>query len=312
MGSGAPPGVLINARAGWVRRNLAFCRELRQRLPDGHTQLTGATDEIGPALQALRACKIQALVLVGGDGTLTTSLTELVRVWPSAEWPAVVVTRGGTINTLARALGARSDPAESLEQLLAGGAASETRRALLRVRADAARERCGMIFGLGAAARWLEVYYAAPPQGVLDAVQWVARSLGSAIVNGRLARRIFEPVEGQLALDEQAAQPLRLTVLGAATVREVGLGFRPFLSAGDQPDRFHLLHSDAPGVRYLLELPAARLGIAMPGTCMRHHTPRSADLRLAREQRWMIDAELQPPARRLELSLTPPLCFWGF
>jgi hypothetical protein len=307
-----PPGVLINARAGWVRRNLDFYDDVRALLPHGYAQLTGAADEIPPALEALRARKVAALVLVGGDGTLTTSLTALLRVWPSAEWPPVVVTRAGTISTIAHALGAHADPRVSLERLLAGDAPRETARPLLHARPDAGSERCGFIFGIGAAVRWLQAYYASPPRGVLDAMRMIARALGSALINGRLARQMFERVEGELWLDDEPAASLGVTVLGAATLREVGLGFRPFLSAGERPDRFHLLHSDARGARFLLELPAARLGAAMPGSCLRHHSVARAVLRFERPQPWMIDAELQPPAARLELSLTPPLCLWAF
>ena len=311
MGS-AFAGALINARAG--KRAGQVADELRARFPRGCVHLTGALDEIAPALDALRALDVGTIVLVGGDGTVSATLTELVRSWPQAEWPAIVLTCGGTVNTIAKALGARRSPEAAVDHLLAGDVPRETLRPALRVSADGQEPLCGMIFGNGVATRWLEAYYAAPSQGVVEAARLVSQAVGSALVGGSFARQLFEPFEGRLRVDGHWLDDQAFTAIGASTIRDVGLGFRPFHSAEQHPGRFHLLHTDAGPGRVVLELPAARLGLAdAPGCgCLRHHSPQRAEITLDTPQRWMIDADIQAPAKELQLSITTPLRFWTF
>ena len=309
----ASPGVIVNARAGQGLRDPDLERKLCDRLSPRWVRITRAPDEVAPALDELRAQGVDVLMLVGGDGTISGTLGELVRVWPRAEWPALVVTSGGSVNTIAQSLGARSSPETALERLVEGRTARETCRPLLRVRADAAVEpRYGMIFGAGFATRWLDAYYAAPSRGSASAARVVGQALVSAATGTGFARRLCEPFDADLSVDARPVPDRRFCVIGAATVENVGLGFRPFHHAGEDPQRFHLLHADAHPLRLALELPALRFGRAGPLSCLRHHRAERAAVELPSPEPWMIDAELQPPASRIEIDLTAPLRFWTF
>jgi diacylglycerol kinase family enzyme len=72
------------------------------------TPVVDAQDEIGPALASLLDRGIDSLVIVGGDGTFPHTLTHLLRRGDPAKLPAIVPTRGGTVNTVA--VGRRGAP----------------------------------------------------------------------------------------------------------------------------------------------------------------------------------------------------------
>jgi len=302
-------GILVNARAGAAKHDPGLVQRIAALLPEGRVQLTSSAEEIPPALDRLRAQEIDLLVLVGGDGTVGGSLTQLLEHWPAEARPAVALAPGGTVNTSAKSLGAREGPEAYLRRLLEARTHDESPRPLVRVRAEGEAAGSGMIFAMGAAVRFLELYYGETGLGVRGAATIVGRVLASLAVGGPLARRFFSPVPVSIEVDGELLDVDRFTVIGASSVRDIGLGFRPFHTAGSDPSRFHLLVSDAGTARLAVELPALRLGLDSPGSCLRHHSARQVSLRFLEPQPWSIDADLHPPARSLEIQATEAIRF---
>lgn len=303
------PGVLVNLRAGSTRQDPAPLERLRALVPAERIQLTEREAEIAPALDALRETGVDTLVLVGGDGTVGGTLTELLARWPETELPSILLTPGGTINTIARSLGASARPDRLVQRLLERGARAQTRRPLVQARSAEGLCRSGMIFANGAAVRWLRLYYGASPRGVSGAASVVARVVGSAGVGGGLAGRIFQRAAVTIELDGEPLAHERFTVVAASSVRHIGLGFQPFPLAGRDPERFDFAITEASAGRILIELPALRLGIPLRHSCIRHRAARSVRMRFAEAQPWAIDADVFPEAQELELRATRPLRF---
>lgn len=302
------PVVLINGHAGSVRRDPGLPERLRRRLPADHVRTTQSVDEIADALEALRATGAQTLFVVGGDGSVTGTLTELMRVWPESELPELVLTAGGTINTIATSLGARGRPDEMLTRFLAApGGADALVRPLLRIAAEDAPARYGMIFANGAAARFLAEYYDGP-SGARPAAALVARTLLAMPLGGDLARRMFEPYEALVEIDGEPSEG-RFSVAGAASVRHVGLGFAPFRTAGHWPDRFHWLSTAATPGALGREIPLFALGIYAPRSCLAHASPRSVRLSTAGPEPYTIDGDLFEACRRVEIDAGPQIRF---
>ena len=302
------PVILINGHAGAVRRDPSLPERMRRRLPADHVRTTQSLDEISGALEALRATGAETLFLVGGDGSVTGTLTELMRVWPESELPELVLTAGGTVNTIATSLGARGRPDEMLTRFLAAPGGGDTIvRPLLRLTAENAGMRYGMIFANGAAARWLAEYYEGP-SGARPAAALVARTLFSMPLGGELARRMFEPYEARIEIDGEPSQG-RFTVAGGATVRHVGLGFAPFRTAGRRPDRFHWLSTDATPGRLGREIPLFALGIYPPRSCLAHASPRSVRPSPACPGPYTLDGDLFEAARRVDIEAGPRIRF---
>ena len=303
--SDARVGVLINARAGALRRDPALADRIRRQLPPECVKQTADVGEIADALLALRKVEADTLFLVGGDGSVGATLTELVRVWPEPR-PAVVLTRGGTINTIPLSLGARGRPDQMLERLLAGGRSAETERPLLRVDADG-EERFGLIAANGGAARWLEVYNAGP-RGRAAAAALVARILAAVPVGGQLARRIFQAYRAELELDGAAIET-GITVAGGASVRHVGLGFAPFRTAGMYPDRFHFVWTDASPLRLAAEIPLFAADVYGRRSCLRHEAVKRARIVSEGSEPYTIDGDLFAPTRELRIEAGPLVRF---
>lgn len=303
-------GILVNGRAGGMRRNPARLARLEAQLPPERVCVTRDVGEIAAALQALRDAGVDTLAVVGGDGSVGGTLTEVIRCWPADALPAVSLTRGGTINTIARSLGARGAPEEQVRELLARHDwRVDTRRPLVEVRSAEGERRAGMVFANGVAVRWLRLYYEDSRQGVAGAAAVVARIVASAGVRGSLARSLFQPSGIRVELDGQALPFERFTVTAAASVEHIGLGFRPFLLAGRDPETFEFAITEARAARLCLELPSLRLGHRRRGSCIHHWPARHVRLRFDEAEPWSVDADVFAATRELELCASPPLRF---
>ena len=300
-------GILINANAKLAKRDAQLVDRLRRRLPPGRVHATSRVEDIAPALEALLTLPLDALLLVGGDGTLAQTLTRLLAKHDAAGLPAIVPTRGGTVNTVATSLGARGTPEQTLAALLRGDPFREERRAVVRVEADDGSPVFGFLFANGVGARFLQLYYDDSPMGPAGAVSVLSRITGSALVGGDLARRIFAPFEATLAID--GAPPIRekFTVIMAGAVRHVGLGFPALHSAGSDPERIHFATTSASPAEIALQLPALRAG--SPGRSVDHASIQRAELHFSEPLAWTIDAEFFPPASRLVIAAGPALRF---
>jgi len=304
-------GVLVNVHAGTVQRDPQLVARLAALVPPGHLCATARIEDVAPALKQLSERGVSVLVLVGGDGTLSGTLTEVIESWPRP-LPAILVTRGGTVNTISAALGARGSPASSLRRLLQREARPrELVREILRVQAEHAAPRCGLIFGNGVATRWLQAYYAEAEPGAQAASRVLARAVRSSAVGGDFARGLFEPFTARVSVDGEGVRERSFRLIGASTIHDVGLGFRPFLSAGSAPGRFHLLHTNAAPARFVLDLPWIWLGRDAPGSSLSHYNAARVEISLLQPEPWMIDADVQPPTERLVITTTEPLTFLG-
>ncbi|HTO72153.1 MAG TPA: diacylglycerol kinase family protein [Myxococcota bacterium] len=307
-----PPGVIVNARAKRASRERSLGERLGRLLPAEYLHFTGSLADAEGALARLRELDVESLLLVGGDGTVGGTLTPLLRVFQGRPLPAVTLALGGTVNTIARSLGARSGAEVTLRRMLDEERPQEdTVRALVSLKPDSGEPRVGLIFVAGVAARWLELYYEGDDLGPRAAAALVGRIAASALTGTRLARELFEPHRVAIQVDGEPLEAERFTVMGAASVRDIGLGFRPFRTAGSSSEHIHFLHTDAGAMRVCLELPGQRLGF-VPGSCLRHHSARELELRFAAPEPWSVDADLFPAASHLCVSTGPAVRFVSY
>lgn len=301
-----PLAVLVNVRAGHVRRDPDCLPRIRALAGAGRVEATRESGEIEPALERLRDAGADPFAVVGGDGSVTAALTALVRVWPRDSLPRVLLAGGGTINTIARSLGARGDPAAVIERALRDGLGSSP-RPILAVSAGDAGPRYGAIAVIGVAAGFLDAYHARPT-GATSAALTLGRILGSVLVDGPLAREVFAPFEARLEIDG-APRTDRFTALAAGTVRHLGLGFAPFRTAGRSADRFHWIATRATGRRLALELPAIAAGAFPRRSCLEHASPRRVRVELRKPLRYTIDGDVFPAAPSFRIEAGPTVRF---
>ena len=302
-------GVIVNARASRVARDPALVERMSTWLPRGHVQVTGAPAEVAPALEKLRARRIDTLAIVGGDGTVGGTLTPFLEVFPEGARPKVLLVAGGTICTIPKSLGARGGPERNLRRLLDGVTPRVSVRPVVCAETPDGARRAGMIWVNGAAVRWLEAYYARPRQGAGAAVAVIGEALGSAFSGGRFARRLFARVPARATVDGEPLPGEAFTALGASGVVDLGLGFRPFHFAGRDPGRIHVLATCASAARLAAELPALRAGFAARSSILEHRAAARLEVEFATPEAWSLDADLFPATKSLRVSAGPALEF---
>jgi hypothetical protein len=172
------------------------------------------------------------------------------------------------------------------------------------------QDEYGFVFGTGLISNFLEEYYAAGDYGSRRAIWLLLRSILSEAFTGRYARRIFRRFHARVFVDGQILPWTALLGLGAATVGEVGLGFKLHHRADDHPGRFAVLaiHSSPLGLTW--DLPAVRQG--------RGISPRRAWSALATrlviepdelETLYTVDGDLYRARGNLSVELGPALSF---
>jgi hypothetical protein len=201
----------------------------RTQLPDERVRLTRNLEELDEAISAFRDAEVRVVAVLGGDGSLHHLVDAVLRRYEEADAPIVLPLAGGTLNGLARALGAGGPPERVLRSALAAladGAPPIRARHVLRV-SDArdGRTRHGFSLATGLPYRIAEHYYRAAEPGMADAVRcMIVLPLGAALFCGKL----FENLRLDVQADGAPWLPEAPHTLVASVLDSPLLWFHPF------------------------------------------------------------------------------------
>lgn len=235
-------GVVTNPASRRNRQNPRLMDQLACILGD-QGSLAQPRDWAGmeEVARQFKARSIDVLCINGGDGTGHVVLSAMARVYGDTPLPMVALLRGGTMNTVAHGLGITGTPSALLDRVVQryqGGAPFRTvERTLLCVDG----RHWGFMFGNGVMTNFLRVYYEGGDASPTKAVKVLARGIASLPVRGALYRRLMEPIRAQVVLDGQGLDPVEFLAVGAATVDDLGFGFRPFYEAPSHPGQLHVV-----------------------------------------------------------------------
>ncbi len=305
-----PIVVFVNPGSRANRRNPDRARRFAGILGGtGHVVAPASSEAL--AAEARQAAQAQPSVIGvhGGDGTLHWTVTALVRAYGERPLPPLALLPGGTMNVVASSLGIMVQPEALLAQLVADERAVSPPPVVVR-RCMKVQDEYGFVFGTGLIANFLEEYYAKSDYGASRAIWLLLRSIVSEATSGRYARRIFRRFHGRVFVDGQILPWTALLGLGAATVSEVGLGFKLNHRADEHPGRFSVLamHSSPLGLTW--DFPAVRQG--------RGISPRRAWSAVATrlviepdepETLYTVDGDLYRARGNLSVELGPALSF---
>ena len=303
--------VIVNPRSRANLRDQGIADRLAAAVGSaGRVLLPQSLEEMAAAARDLAKDPPQALAIHGGDGTLHKTLTAFVRAWEGRPLPPIAILAGGTMNVVASSLKLRAKSeavvSEMAEHVRAGRPLATVERRCLRVGND-----FGFVFGNGLMANFLEEYYAAKKYGARRALWLLFRTFCSALVRGHFARRIFRRFEGKVIVDQQPLPWQRLTGVGAATVREVGLGFKLNHRADDDLARFGALAIHAGPVALSRDLWAVHKGRGISARRAWSGVASSMLVEPANGQNvYTIDGDLYRQAGTLELGLGPQVRFF--
>lgn len=288
--------MVFNPAAGRHRRDALLARALlSQAARDVLVRETETPSQLHDALVDFRDAGVSAVALSGGDGTAGRVASAMERVY-GAQLPPMLLLRGGTMNTTANAVGvSRRAPGELLSRLVARARAGRplvtTPRGTMRV-----GDRLGFLFGVGVVAGYLRAYYAAGARGPVSGAEVLVRGVASALVRGAYIEAMAERVRCAVSFDAGAVSwPVREYLsIAAGTIDQIGLGFRPFARAAEDPARFHLLGIHTTPLGFARELPRIWAARAMHPTRADERLSDRASLRFAREGvGYMLDGDLE-------------------
>lgn len=276
----------VNPHSRANRKNPRLAERLALALGDAGRVIAPRSLEALTDEAAALAREPPAIIAVhGGDGTLHRTLTALWRAFGDRPLPPIALLGGGTMNVVASSLGIRADAIHFLERLAAMSRAGQAPK-LLHRRCMCVDDTLGFVFGNGLLASFLVDYYEGGAYGPARAVWLLFRLFLSALVRGPFVRRVFKRFRGRVTVDGKVLDFPDLMAVGAATVREVGMGFKLLHRADDDPERFAVLAIHAGALALVPDLLAVRTG--------RGISPRRAESALALDLR-IEPAELGTP-----------------
>lgn len=250
---------------------------------------------------------VDLIAINGGDGTLHRVVTAVIRAWGDDPLPTLVSLQGGTMNTVARSMGARGTPgaiADELRRQLSGEhRLPSTVRHVLQVD----RTWYGFLFGVGMIARYIEVYDAAGEGGPTQAAVTLARLVGSMVWGGRQARAFFERIEAEVSVDGVMWDGRQWLTVGAGTVDDAGLGFRPFYRSVESVGALHAIGVGSGPLAFAADLLPIRRARPMRRGGNVDGVGDRLVIRATAPLRYNLDGDLHDASTELEVRIGPAL-----
>lgn len=248
-------GVVVNPRSRQNLRDPRAAYRLARTMGDhGVVRTARSKDELSRIAEDFRRQKIDVLGISGGDGTNYVTITGFLEVWEDEPLPPLAFLRGGTMNTVANAVGVpRGRPDGLLARLIRAKAARAPLQSVERNVMHIGKHY-GFIFGTGAIYGFISEYNRAE---IRDAV-WAAKVLGRASAEVAAGRPtpVAQRWEGKVTLDDGDVFPDRdYLCIAAGSVDQIGLGFRPFYRCDHAPGVFHLLGIHTTALGFVKKLP---------------------------------------------------------
>jgi diacylglycerol kinase (ATP) len=303
-------GVVLNPKSRKNMRDPRAASRLARALGDhGVVRTARSRDDLARIAEDFRRLQIDVLGISGGDGTNHVTISGFLDVYEEEPLPPLAFLRGGTMNTVANSVGVpRGRPDGLLASLLARYAERDHRplrvaeRHVMRI-----GDHYGFIFGTGAIHGFIAEYHKTQAPNALWAAKVLARGMGSALVHGEMVQRIARRWEGRVTFgDGGDFAESDYFAIGAGTVDQIGLGFRPFYRFGEAPGHFHILGIHTTPMGFVKKL--ADIWRALP--MGPEHTRERLATRAVLEARsgvveYMCDGDIHSHVGPLTLSIGP-------
>lgn len=309
-------GVVYNPRSGHNLRNPRAARRLAKTLGDhGIVREAGSIDQLYRVAEDFRRLDIDVLGISGGDGTNGVTITGFLDVYGGGALPQIAFLRGGTMNTVANAVGVRRGrPHSLLDRLIRAYAANASRplrdapRHVMRIGAASGGEhKYGFLFGTGVVHGFLAEYYRGGQPNPVVAAKTLLRGVGSTMIRGETIRRMAAPFRGSVELEDGTRWEERdYLAIAGGTIDQIGLNFRPFHRWDERPESFHLLGIHTSPFGFVTQLPRIwRAAPMRPGHAY-EATPRRVIVRsVTPETAYMIDGDLHSCRGPLAVEVGP-------
>jgi len=276
-------------------------------------------DDLYRIAEDFKRIKIEVLGISGGDGTNHVTLTGFINVYAGHQLPQIAFLRGGTMNTVANAVGVRRGRPEGLLGRLIRAYAERAsfplihaERHVMRVvaldrRKNPGADHYGFLFGTGVVRGFLAEYYRSGEPSPLIAAKTLLRGVGSTMVRGDMIKRMAAPFRGSVEIDDGTRWAERdYLAIASGTIDQIGLNFRPFCRYAERPETFHILGIHASPLQLVRDLP--RIWRAEPIRSRNAYEATPRWVRISSHDGaigYMIDGDLHEARGPIELRVGP-------
>ncbi len=298
-------GVVHNPFARRNRRKKHLAGELKSMLAGkGDLYQTGHPDELSDLAAHCLKRDLPVLGINGGDGSIHAVLTAFVKVYGARQLPAFLILRGGTMNTVSKAMGLSGTPDQILRRWI--GVRDRDAVKILRQPTLNVNGKIGFITGTGVVSRFLDAYYEGGKTGALKALSMIGTLVPGAVLGTEAVRDMFRPVPMRVVHDDSDLGRSAYTAVLASTVREVGLGFKLTSRCYERPGRFHLIAADIAPLALVPMMFRLWAGQNPNHPGFLHHGPsRRAVIDHQGLLRWMMDGDMYETEEPLTISMGP-------
>jgi diacylglycerol kinase family enzyme len=290
-------GIITNPHS---RRNRRYPEQMRRLAyilgqRDAH-ELTNRIEDVLEVARRFRDDDIEILALNGGDGTNHVTLTRFIEVYGDKPLPKIALLRGGTMNTVSEAVGIKGTPSRLLANLVEKYYTRQpfetTKRDMLKI-TDEHGTNYGFIFGNGIISNFLEIYYKSGDPSPKTAALLLGRAIAQVATGGDIIDKLFEPFNADVTFGDGESWPARdYKAVMAATVDQIGLGFRPFIRCEEREGTFHVLAITAGPLGTAAMLPRMRLGLPVHAEGIRGKIASQALFRSDTPIHYTIDGDM--------------------
>lgn len=275
---------------------------------DGIVEETPVPEKIAEVAERFKKNGVDLLLINGGDGTSHLVLSYFLKVYGEIKIPPFLHLRGGTMNTIANSLGVVRLSTEKLIKRILEKYRRKEKFDIIERNIIKIGDRFGFIFGSGLVSNFLEAYYSGKGRGALKAIKVILRGILSAIGRTGYSKDLFRNVIAKIIADGETIPMKAFTVILGATVRDVGLGFKPAYLA-ETPERFHFIASDIKVFQLLMNIPRLLMAKPLSREYVYDRLVRSVTLEPAQgfTFKYTIDGELYTAREPISLELGPAL-----
>jgi diacylglycerol kinase family enzyme len=301
-------GVIINPYSRQNRKNPEGIRKLGYIIGDrGSCEATKSLADVERVAREFLHKGVEILALSGGDGTNHVTISTFIKVYGDHPLPKIALLRGGTMNTIAKSFGIKGTTDTILfnivEKYHTGEPFRTVRRPIMRI----GEGRYGFLFGNGVVHNYLAEYYATGRPSPWRAVTTLSRAVASATIDGDFSRRMFRPFKAKVWVDGEKWEPEEYFAVMAATIVDIGLGFKPFVKAAESLDRFGVIGVVTNALGVSLALPGMALARPLNPKKFLDAAARRVVFETDGPLKYTVDGDIYETGTRLELRTGPVL-----
>jgi diacylglycerol kinase family enzyme len=223
-------GIITNPHSKLNKRNPQIIQQLQSAIgSDGQVYCTQTLEDLDriPAQFLQKNHKI--LVIFGGDGTISRTMSAFIRIYRGANHPLppVAILKGGTMNLIAAQINQNLSWDKALSKLLEHQA-DLNRLPRMTLSCIEVEQNFGFLYADGSNVAILEEFYR-KKSGVAGACWLAAKLIGSFLRKGPFVKRLIQPSELEVRVGQDPAVVFRTLGNFAGTITKLPLRL-PFLT----------------------------------------------------------------------------------